>query len=93
MSKPKLHLAKNVPPPCPPYSMLKQAVRLFRNAIAPRSVRRANAKKWLASMQMLGDRHVYAKDAKDRHPAKWGRPGTSNARADQAEAPRRLKGK
>jgi hypothetical protein len=43
----------------PTYAMKKVAVRLFRSDLAPRSVRRANARKWLAAMAALGDKHVY----------------------------------
>jgi hypothetical protein len=62
-----LQLAK--PPKRVPYSLIKQAVRLFRSEIAPRSVRRANARKWLASMLMLGDKHVYRGGT-----VSWGHP-------------------
>jgi hypothetical protein len=49
-------------------AMIKTAVRLFRSDLVPRSVRRANAKKWLAAMHQLGDRHVY----KSKQPVNWG---------------------
>jgi hypothetical protein len=63
-AKRRLHIAK--PEPRVPYSLIKQAVRLFRSDTAPRSIRRANARKWLRSVLMLGDKHLYRGG-----PAKW----------------------
>jgi len=44
--------------------LIRRAVRLFRNELAPRHIRRANARKWLAAVEKLGDRWVYAKTIK-----------------------------
>lgn len=56
MSRPKLALARQPKPVT--RALIVQAVRLFRSDLAPRSVRRANARKWLAMNLWLGDRHV-----------------------------------
>lgn len=48
-------------------SLVKRAVRLFRSEYAPRHIRRANARKWLASVQWLGPRWLYRGGK-----AKWG---------------------
>jgi len=34
--------------------LMRQAVRLFRSDLAPRSVRRHNARAWLRSVELLG---------------------------------------
>lgn len=52
-----LHLAGK-PTPIP-HALIKQAVRLWRSDTAPREVRRANARKWLRAVLMLGDKHVF----------------------------------
>jgi hypothetical protein len=68
MSKPILKLAPKAAPKVP-YSLLRKAVALFRSDLVPRSVRRANAMKWLASMAQLGDGHCH-RGAK----VNWSRP-------------------
>lgn len=55
--KPKLHAV--APPKRPPYSLIRKAVALFRSDLVPRSVRRHNARAWLRSVTLLGDKHVY----------------------------------
>lgn len=40
---------------------IRQAVRLFRNDLAPRNVRRHNARQWLAAIEKLGDRWLFAR--------------------------------
>lgn len=42
------------------FSRIRQAVRLFRNGYAPKAVRRHNARAWLAAVDRLGDRWLYA---------------------------------
>lgn len=49
-------------------ALVKTAVRLFRSDLAPRSVRRHNARQWLRQMHQLGDKHVYKSNA----PVGWG---------------------
>lgn len=56
MTRPKLTLARQ-PKPIP-RALIVQAVRLFRSDMAPRSVRRSNARAWIRSVLMLGDRHI-----------------------------------
>ncbi len=58
MSRPALKLARQQPKPSIPYSLLRRAVALFRSDMAPRSVRRHNARNWLIAMERLGDGHV-----------------------------------
>lgn len=58
MSRPTLCLAPKAKPG-PSYALLRKAVALFRSDMVPRSVRRANARKWLASMERLGDGHCH----------------------------------
>lgn len=41
--------------------MIKHAVRLWRSDMAPRSVRRHNARQWLRSVHALGDSWLLAK--------------------------------
>jgi hypothetical protein len=58
MSRPTLSIARK-PKPGPSRELIKTAVRLFRSTFAPRALRRANARKWLRAMDMLGDKgHV-----------------------------------
>lgn len=59
MSRVTLKLAPRHQKPAVPRSLIKQAVRLFRSDMAPRSVRRANARKWIRAVLMLGDKHLY----------------------------------
>lgn len=66
MTRPSLKLAK--PPKRPSMALLRQAVRLYRSDLAPREVRRANARKWLRSIAMLGDGWVLA----GRKEVTWG---------------------
>ena len=48
-----------VPPPASPTrEQIKTAVRLYRCETAPRAIRRANARKWLRAMEVMGDKHV-----------------------------------
>jgi len=49
----RLQLAR-VEPEGPSRERVKQAVRLFRSEYATRSLRRANARKWLACVAYLG---------------------------------------
>lgn len=72
--------------PCrkPQLAMVKKAIRLFRGDGVPREVVHANARKWIASMRELGDRHILNRNA----PAKWGQPGQTDVR--QVYAPRRM---
>lgn len=44
----------------PNMARIRHAVRLFRNDLAPRSVRRHNARSWLRAIEMLGPKWVYA---------------------------------
>jgi hypothetical protein len=37
---------------------IKRAVKLFRNELAPRHIRRANARNWLAAIDRLGSKWV-----------------------------------
>jgi hypothetical protein len=53
MSRPVLKLARVTAPDA---KRIKQAVRLFRFDLAPRSVRRHNARAWLKSVAMLGEK-------------------------------------
>jgi hypothetical protein len=46
---------------------IKQALRLFRSEYAPKQVRHHNARQWLRSVSMLGDRWVLRGGAN-----KWG---------------------
>lgn len=57
MTRPVLHLARSSKPTIP-RALIKEVVRHFRSDTAPRSVRRHNARAWLRSVLMLGDRHV-----------------------------------
>ena len=50
----------------PQADLIKTAVRLFRSDLVPRSVRRHNARAWLRSVTMLGDKYVLLGG-----PAKW----------------------
>jgi hypothetical protein len=43
------------------HNHIKTAVRLFRNPLAPRSVRRHNARSWLAATHRLGDKWLLYK--------------------------------
>lgn len=58
MSRPLLTLAR-ASKPAIPHSLIKDAVRHFRSDTAPRHIRRANARKWIRAVLMLGDKHVY----------------------------------
>lgn len=84
MKRAALKLARA--PKRPPLSLVKKALRLFAGRGIPREVRHANARKWLASMAALGDKHILRKDS----PAKWGQPGKQEV--SQVYAPRRLGG-
>lgn len=65
-----------------PLSLWKKAIRLFRSPGVPKATYRANARKWVAANQALGDRHVLRGGA-----AKWGQPGDPGI--EQVFAPRR----
>jgi hypothetical protein len=39
-------------------ALLKRAVRAYRNELAPREIRRANARAWLKSVQYLGPKWI-----------------------------------
>jgi hypothetical protein len=58
MSRPVLSLAR-ASKPAVSRALIKQAVKHFRSDTAPRHVRRHNARAWLRSVLMLGDKHVY----------------------------------
>lgn len=83
-ARPKLSLARA--PKKLKLALVKKAIRLFRSESVPRAVWKANARKWLAAMAALGDRHILNRST----PAKWGQPG--EPRVDQVYAPRRLGG-
>lgn len=68
MSRPVLSLARASKPTIP-RALIKQAVRLHRNPLAPRSVRRHNARSWLRSKLLLGSKHVLHIN---QPPVKWG---------------------
>jgi hypothetical protein len=70
MTRPTLTIARK-PKPGPSFAMLRKAVALFRSDLAPRSVRRHNARAWLRSVMGLGDKHLYRGGA-----AKWGHGGS-----------------
>jgi hypothetical protein len=57
-TRPKLSLAKVQRKPNA--QRIKQAVRLFRNDLAPRSIRRHNARQWLTAIERLGDKWLLA---------------------------------
>lgn len=57
MTRPVLHIAR-ASKPAIPHSLIKEAVRHFRNDMAPRHIRRANARKWIRAVLMLGDKHI-----------------------------------
>jgi hypothetical protein len=60
--------------PGPTFAQLRKAVSLFRLALVPRSVRHANARKWLIATERLGHRHILRGGA-----VTWGarqRPGS-----------------
>jgi hypothetical protein len=59
MTAKTLRMVRAQPKPPIPRAMLKKAVSLFRSSFVPRSVRRANARKWLRAMEQLGDKHIY----------------------------------
>lgn len=65
MSRAQLKLAPRQQPRIP-YALLRRAVALFRSDLVPRSVRRHNARAWLRSIDVLGDKHLYKGG-----PAKW----------------------
>lgn len=68
MSKPVLKLATRGKPG-PSYALIRKACRLFNSDLVPRSVRHANIRAWLLSMESLGDKHVYKKgEARWSHP-------------------------
>jgi hypothetical protein len=71
-------------PKQPPYSLVKQAIKLYRGRDVPKAVYRRNALAWLRMKQWLGARHILLPDA----PAKWGRPGDPVVK--QLKSPRRL---
>ena len=48
-------------------AQIKTAVRLFRSPLAPRDLRRANARKWLCAVHQLGDNWILCGGE-----AKWG---------------------
>lgn len=47
-----------------PMSLLRKAIRLFKNDMVPKEQQRINQRRWLQSMQLLGDDHVLAKPVK-----------------------------
>jgi hypothetical protein len=59
----------SVPPPKPriPFAMLRKALTMFRSPLVSRELRKANARKWLAAMEQLGDKHLYRGGA-----VRWG---------------------
>jgi hypothetical protein len=48
-------------------ALIRRAVALFRSPYAPRQVRRANARKWLASVHMLGDKWLLSRPQQRGH--------------------------
>lgn len=44
----------------PSLARVRQAVRLFRGGYAPKAVRKANMRAWLAAIERLGSKWVYA---------------------------------
>jgi hypothetical protein len=67
-----------------PYSLAKRAILLYRHGGVAKSIYRANARKWIAQMLWLGNKHLLAGAA-----AKWGRPGEPNV--TQIHAPRTMR--
>lgn len=59
--KPTLKLAPKKPRTGPSMALLRRAVRLYRGGYADRSIRKANMRAWLASVQSLGDAWLLAK--------------------------------
>lgn len=47
------------------YQLARRAVKLWNNELAPKSLNRANARKWIKSVLDLGDRWVFAHDWKE----------------------------
>lgn len=68
MSRPILHIAR-ASKPAVPRSLIKQAVALWRSDTAPRAVRRANARRWIAMRLWMGTNHVLHIT---RPAVKWG---------------------
>jgi hypothetical protein len=46
--------------PRTPFKRLRQAVRLFRGGYAPKAQRKRNMRAWLAAVDRLGEKWVYA---------------------------------
>ncbi len=42
--------------------MIKRAIRLWRNPLAPKHIQRHNQRAWLRSVERLGDRWLLAKN-------------------------------
>lgn len=85
MSRPTLKIARAVKRTGPPLAMVKKALRLFSGRGITREVRHQNARKWLASMAALGDKHTLHAS---RPAVKWGQPGQPSV--GQIFAPRVL---
>ena len=81
MSRPRLSLARS--PRKPSLSLVKKALRLFKQEGVAKKTYREYAKRWLAMNAWLGDKHLL----RGGEP-KWGRPGDPVVK--QIRAPRRL---
>lgn len=86
MSRATLKLARA--PRKPSLALVKKALRLYKAPGIPKAQYRANARKWLAAMAALGERHILRKESQ----AKWGRPGMPGEGVGQVFASRRLGG-